>query len=273
MRQLVGFIAYLITGGHGDRPARARPGGDAVRLLQPRLRGRHRPALRRGPRVFDPAVIRTRTTTRSSGAVTPTPATGSKAARPGRSAQRGGARALLSGRSSAASSSSTPRRPTCSRSFRPTRASSRHSSIGRGRRPAASSATWCSRSTASSSRTAPTGRRRRPLWQSHRYDVRAPTAFVSLHALATSISASSRSSSPMGRGVAARRAARRRSSPWSPLGRAAMSPARIDRELYPDPARGRARSRPLELVTHRARGSPASSTGSTAPSTAVADRD
>ena len=51
MRQLVGFVAYLITAGQSATD-RVRAGQDThrARLLQPRLRGRRWPTVRRGPR-------------------------------------------------------------------------------------------------------------------------------------------------------------------------------------------------------------------------------
>ena len=78
MRQLVGFIAYLITGGQSATD-RVRAGQDTLGFVYSNLAFQDGvgPLFDAVRAVFDPAETRTRTGTIGSGSATPMPETGS----------------------------------------------------------------------------------------------------------------------------------------------------------------------------------------------------
>ena len=186
MRQLVGFVAYLITGGQSATD-RVRAGQDTLGFVYSNLAfqdgvGALFDAVRA---VFDPAEI-THPDWDDRLWLGDTDARdwlGQAAARAD-DAQRIGAQQRRTGRSSGASSSSTRTGPTCSRSSRPTSRSSRR----RCARARSATAAVVRDLVLALNRffepdCADTDKDHVQLWQSHRYDVRAPSTFVSFHAL------------------------------------------------------------------------------------------
>ena len=234
MRQLVGFVAFLITGGQSATD-RLQSGQDTLGFAYSNLafEGGVGALFNAVRAVFDPAEV-THPDWDDRLWLGDTDARDWLGARPPRPMTLTiGARARHTGRSSDASSSSTRPGSICSRSSRPMSRSSRRRLARARRRPPVVRDLVLALNRFFEPDCAGEAADHVQLWQSHRYDVRAPSTFVSFHALSTSICASSRSLRRVGRGVAATGAAGapqlragRRGRQWD------VAVVEIDRELF-----------------------------------------
>ena len=228
MRQLVGFVAFLLTAGQAAAE-RLKSGQDATGLAYSNLafEGGVGPLFSTVRQVFDPAALTHPTWDERlwRGETDPGDWLG---AHPRRCSHCRRAVSADSGPSSDASSSSTPPAISSSTSSRTMRRSSRNSSPRARLAPRLSSGPGPRAQPFLRAGLPEKQRDRLLLWQSHRYDVRAPAAFVSLRDLSTSICASRRCATPSGSRSGCRRSSRRAAaSRWSP--RSAMRTSRSSR--------------------------------------------